>query len=125
MLHSNLDANDGEYLAFVLSPYFANLSVAPGDIRPINYDTPGRYHKGTKQFIQAYDDRYILDMAKAEDGIVISNDQFRDLYDEFKDVINWRLLPFVMTADRIMIHTQDLPLSQDQRRVTLEQFIKK
>ena len=37
--------------------------------------------------------RYILDMAKAEDGIVISNDQFRDLYDEFKDVINWRLLP--------------------------------
>ncbi|CBY35157.1 unnamed protein product [Oikopleura dioica] len=55
--------------------------------------TPGRYHKGTKQFIQAYDDRYILDMAKAEDGIVISNDHFRDLYDEFKDVINWRLLP--------------------------------
>jgi len=30
-----------------------------------------------------------------------------------------------MTADRIMIHTQDLPVSQDQRRVTLEQFIKK
>jgi hypothetical protein len=37
--------------------------------------------------------RYILDMAKSEDGIVISNDHFRDLYDEFKDVINWRLLP--------------------------------
>ncbi|CAG5113499.1 Oidioi.mRNA.OKI2018_I69.chr2.g7603.t1.cds [Oikopleura dioica] len=87
--------------------------------------TPGRYHKGTKKFIQAYDDRYILDMAKAEDGIVVSNDQYRDLYDEFMDVINWRLLPFVMTADRIMIHAQDLPFSAEKPRVTLEQFIRK
>lgn len=85
--------------------------------------TPGRYHKGTKQFVQAYDDRYILDMAKHEDGIVLSNDHFRDLYSEFSHVVDWRLLQYVMTADRIMLPTELLPLSRT-KKVYLDEYIR-
>ena len=41
-------------------------------------------------FQNAYDDRYIVQNAAAKDGIIVSNDQFRDLMDEeeaFKDAI--------------------------------------
>ena len=42
--------------------------------------TPGRYIKN--KFIQSYDDRFILQLAANEDGIVVSNDHFRDLLNE-------------------------------------------
>ena len=55
--------------------------------------TPGRYING--RYVQSYDDRFILQMAKDEDGIVVSNDQFRDFLQdrEFNFTINNRLLP--------------------------------
>lgn len=58
--------------------------------------TPGRFING--KYIQSYDDRFILQMASDEEGIVVSNDQFRDLIvesKEFKSTINNRLLPLV------------------------------
>jgi ribonuclease ZC3H12 len=57
--------------------------------------TPGRFIPG-KGYIQAYDDRFILQMAADEKGIVVSNDQFRDLSsekDDFRETVNNRLLP--------------------------------
>jgi len=56
--------------------------------------TPGRFI-GNK-YIQSYDDRFILNLASEEDGVVVSNDQFRDLInesEEFRNTINNRLLP--------------------------------
>lgn len=34
------------------------------------------------QSLISYDDRFILDLAHKFDGVVISNDNFRDLFDE-------------------------------------------
>ena len=56
--------------------------------------TPGRYINN--KYIQSYDDRFILELASDEEGIVVSNDQFRDLVNEspeFRNTINQRLLP--------------------------------
>ena len=54
-------------------------------------------------FQNAYDDRYIVQNAAAKDGIIVSNDQFRDLMDEeesFKDAIENRLLNFNFVTDK-------------------------
>lgn len=54
-------------------------------------------------FENAYDDRYIVQNAAAKDGIIVSNDQFRDLMDEeesFKDAIENRLLNFNFVTDK-------------------------
>ncbi|XP_014231797.1 NEDD4-binding protein 1-like [Trichogramma pretiosum] len=55
--------------------------------------TPSR--KAGNKRIVPYDDRYILEYAKNCDGIVVSQDQYRDLYDEepaFRDTIENRIL---------------------------------
>jgi len=50
-----------------------------------------------------YDDRYILKLAVETDGIVVSNDNYRDLMnesDKFKMVVEERLLMYSFVNDR-------------------------
>ena len=66
--------------------------------------TPSRRIRGKR--VACYDDRFILDLATHEDGVIVSNDQFRDLMDdkpEWREVIETRLLPFQFVDDYFMI----------------------
>lgn len=52
-----------------------------------------------------YDDRYILKLASENDGIIVSNDNYRDLVNEkpeFKKVVDERLLMYTFANDRFM-----------------------
>ncbi|KAH0954897.1 hypothetical protein HN011_011142 [Eciton burchellii] len=65
--------------------------------------TPSRCINGKK--ITPYDDRYILEYATICKGIVISSDQYRDLYEEkpeWRDTILNRLLMPTFVGDYIM-----------------------
>lgn len=65
--------------------------------------TPSR-HLGGKRLV-CYDDRYILKLAAETDGIVVSNDNYRDLAaesPEFRKVVEERLLMFSFVNDRFM-----------------------
>ncbi|XP_058796922.1 NEDD4-binding protein 1-like isoform X2 [Phymastichus coffea] len=65
--------------------------------------TPSR--KLGNKFITSYDDRYILEYARACNGIVVSQDQFRDLYAEkveYRDTIEKRLLIPTFVGDYVM-----------------------
>ncbi|XP_015597262.1 uncharacterized protein LOC107268730 [Cephus cinctus] len=65
--------------------------------------TPSRNIDG--KMITPYDDRYILEYATKCQGIVISHDRYRDLYDEkpgWKDTINKRLLEPTFVGDYVM-----------------------
>ncbi|CAF0732357.1 unnamed protein product [Rotaria sordida] len=70
--------------------------------------TPSRYNNGKR--LTNYDDRFILQYAADNDGIVVSNDNFRDLQHEksFKFVINNRILPFATINDTFMPATDPL-----------------
>lgn len=49
-----------------------------------------------------YDDRYVLKLAAKTGGIVVSNDNYRDLLDEnkeFKRVVEERLLMYSFVRD--------------------------
>ena len=56
--------------------------------------------------ITCYDDRYILNIAYKKDGVVVSNDNFRDLYlennPEWKKVIEERVLMYSFVDDMFM-----------------------
>ena len=63
--------------------------------------TPARRIGGKR--VVCYDDRYILKLAVETDGIVVSNDNYRDLIgekEEFKKVIEERLLMYSFVNDR-------------------------
>ena len=65
--------------------------------------TPSRNIGGRR--IVSYDDRYILRLAADNDGIVVSNDNYRDLTNEctdFKKVVEERLLMYSFVNDRFM-----------------------
>lgn len=65
--------------------------------------TPSRSINGRK--ITPYDDRFILEYATARGGIVITSDQYRDLYEEkpeWRDTILNRLLTPTFVGDYIM-----------------------
>ncbi|KAL4711516.1 hypothetical protein ACJJTC_000532 [Scirpophaga incertulas] len=65
--------------------------------------TPSRL-VGGKRLI-CYDDRYILKLAAETDGIVVSNDNYRDLAaesPEFRKVIEERILMYSFVNDRFM-----------------------
>ncbi|XP_012214828.1 uncharacterized protein [Linepithema humile] len=65
--------------------------------------TPSRKILGRQ--ITPYDDRYILEYATLCNGIVISADQYRDLYQErpeWRDTIENRLLTPTFVGDRVM-----------------------
>ncbi|BFZ12769.1 hypothetical protein BsWGS_15809 [Bradybaena similaris] len=65
--------------------------------------TPARRVNG--RVIASYDDRFILNLAEKEDGIVVSNDQFRDLCPErasYQNIVAERLLQFMFVEDHFM-----------------------
>lgn len=84
--------------------------------------TPSRNLTNGKRMI-CYDDRYILKLAVDNDGIVVSNDNYRDLLQEsteFKKVVEERMLMFSFVNDRFM--PPDDPLGK--LGPTLDNFLK-
>ncbi|UYV71373.1 ZC3H12C [Cordylochernes scorpioides] len=66
--------------------------------------TPSRTAPGGKRLV-CYDDRYVLNLAAQVDGVVVSNDNYRDLVaekPEFKKVVEERLLMYSFVNDRFM-----------------------
>lgn len=66
--------------------------------------TPARYVGGKRTI--CYDDRYVLRLAVDLDGIVVSNDNYRDLTHEsleFKKVVEERTLMYSFVNDRYEI----------------------
>ncbi|XP_046674144.1 endoribonuclease ZC3H12A-like isoform X1 [Homalodisca vitripennis] len=83
--------------------------------------TPSRHCNGKR--IQCYDDRYILKLAAEMDGIVVSNDNYRDLIPEnpeYRKVIEERLLMYSFVNDRFM--PPDDPLGRSGP--TLDKFLR-
>ena len=71
-----------------------------------------------------YDDRFILDLALHEEGVIVSNDQFRDMMDdkpEWREIIETRLLPFQFINDYFIIPED--PKGKDSP--TLDQLLTK
>ena len=63
--------------------------------------TPSRWVSGKR--IVCYDDLYIIKLAAEDDGIVVSNDNYRDLINkspDYKKVIEERLLMYSFVNDR-------------------------
>ena len=63
--------------------------------------TPSR--RVNNKRIICYDDRYVLKLAVDNNGIVVSNDNYRDLISEnleFKKVVEERLLMYSFVNDR-------------------------
>lgn len=63
--------------------------------------TPARRINGKR--VVCYDDRFILKLAVDTNGIVVSNDNYRDLLNEnqeFRTVVHERLLMYTFVNDR-------------------------
>ncbi len=83
--------------------------------------TPSRRLNNGRRIV-CYDDRYIVKLAHEEGGVIVSNDQFRDLMQEnqeWKKVIEQRLLQFAFASDYFM--PPDDPLGKNGP--TLDQFL--
>lgn len=66
--------------------------------------TPSRLVGGKR--LVCYDDRYILRLAADNGGIVVSNDNYRDLAQEspeFRKVVEERILMYSFVNDRYVI----------------------
>jgi len=84
--------------------------------------TPSR-NIGTGKRICSYDDRFILDFAVEKNAIVVSRDNYRDLYQEnarYKETIEKRILMPTFIGDTLMF-PQD-PLGRDGPR--LDEFLR-
>lgn len=84
--------------------------------------TPSRVMDGKR--ISSYDDRFMVKLAEETDGIIVSNDQFRDLAEEsdkWMAIIRERLLPFTFAGNYFMV--PDDPLGRNGP--TLDEFLKK
>ncbi|XP_006903318.1 PREDICTED: protein KHNYN [Elephantulus edwardii] len=84
--------------------------------------TPSRVMDGKR--ISSYDDRFMVKLAEETDGIIVSNDQFRDLAEEsdkWMAIIRERLLPFTFVGNLFMV--PDDPLGRNGP--TLDDFLKK
>lgn len=82
--------------------------------------TPARRIGGKR--VVCYDDRYVLKLAADNDGVVVSNDNYRDLINEkpeYKKVVEERLLMFSFVNDRFM--PPDDPLGR--RGPSLDNFL--
>lgn len=83
--------------------------------------TPSRFVGGRRMV--CYDDRYVLKLASEVDGIVVSNDNYRDLCQEsteFRRVIEERILMYSFVNDRFM--PPDDPLGRSGP--TLDNFLR-
>lgn len=66
--------------------------------------TPSRKVNGKR--VVCYDDRYIVKVAYEQDGVIVSNDNYRDLQSEnpeWKWFIEQRLLMFSFVNDRYVV----------------------
>uniref|UniRef100_A0A8C8DWZ4 RNase NYN domain-containing protein n=1 Tax=Oryzias sinensis TaxID=183150 RepID=A0A8C8DWZ4_9TELE len=66
--------------------------------------TPSREVLGKR--ISSYDDRLILQLAQKTDGVIVTNDNLRDLLDEsvvWRDIIRKRLLQYTFVGDLFMV----------------------
>ncbi|RVE60328.1 hypothetical protein OJAV_G00179810 [Oryzias javanicus] len=82
--------------------------------------TPSREVQGKR--ITAYDDRLILQLAQKTDGVIVTNDNLRDLLDEsvvWRDIIRKRLLQYTFVGDHFMV--PDDPLGRSGPH--LDQFL--
>jgi len=64
--------------------------------------TPSRKVGGKR--IVCYDDRYIVKLAAETDGVIVSNDTYRDLAAEspnYRKAIDERLLMYTFVSDRL------------------------
>ncbi|NXE32376.1 ZC12D ribonuclease, partial [Ptilorrhoa leucosticta] len=84
--------------------------------------TPSRKVKGKR--VVCYDDRYIVKVAYEKDGVIVSNDHYRDLQNEnpeWKWFIEQRLLMYSFVSNRFM--PPDDPLGR--HGPTLSNFLSK
>ncbi|XP_002125834.4 uncharacterized protein LOC100183892 [Ciona intestinalis] len=84
--------------------------------------TPSRSINGKR--VTCYDDRFILKLAQETDGIIVSNDNFRDLQNEkpeWKELIEKRLLMYSFVNDRFM--PPDDPLGRNGP--SIDNFLRK
>ncbi|XP_034533129.1 protein KHNYN [Notolabrus celidotus] len=66
--------------------------------------TPSREVQGKR--ISSYDDRFMLQLAQKTDGVIVTNDNLRDLSDEtaaWRDIIKKRLLQYTFVGDLFMV----------------------
>ncbi|KAK5848237.1 hypothetical protein PBY51_005869 [Eleginops maclovinus] len=66
--------------------------------------TPSREVQGKR--ISSYDDRFMLQLAQKTDGVIVTNDNLRDLSDEslvWRDIIKKRLLQYTFVGDHFMV----------------------
>ncbi|XP_077356561.1 protein KHNYN [Festucalex cinctus] len=66
--------------------------------------TPSREVLGTR--ISSYDDRLMLQLAQKTNGVIVTNDNLRDLLDEsavWRDIIKKRLLQYTFVGDHFMV----------------------
>ncbi|XP_076846868.1 protein KHNYN isoform X2 [Brachyhypopomus gauderio] len=66
--------------------------------------TPSR--EVLKQRINSYDDRFMLQLAQQTDGVIVTNDNMRDLVDEsvtWREIIKKRLLQYLFAGDLFMV----------------------
>lgn len=85
--------------------------------------TPSRQSTNGR-LIKCYDDRYIIKHAAENDGVIVSNDNFRDLMGEsheWKKVIEQRVLMYTFVDDKFM--PPDDPMGR--HGPTLDEFLKK
>lgn len=90
--------------------------------RKILVYTPSRCVNGKR--VVCYDDRYIIKLAVDSDGIIVSNDNYRDLQTEnpqWKKFIEERLLMYTFANDKFM--PPDDPLGRNGP--TIDDFLRK
>ncbi|XP_073692877.1 NEDD4-binding protein 1-like [Garra rufa] len=66
--------------------------------------TPSREVEGKR--INSYDDRFMLDLAQKTNGVIVTNDNLRDLVDEspaWRDIIKKSLLQYLFAGDLFML----------------------
>ncbi len=82
-----------------------NLLVELHDEGLLEY-TPSRKNPITGRCEAAYDDWYIVNAAHLKDGVIVSNDQFRDViqdHPQFRSTVAERLLPFNFLGDNFIV----------------------
>lgn len=92
--------------------------------------TPSRRVQGRR--VVCYDDRFIVKLAFESDGIIVSNDNYRDLANEkpeWKKFIDERLLMYSFVNDKWVKHllTSNIAiLSYDgEKLLNIESYVKK